>query len=41
MLIVPKEEAIDAELSVEEGLKSIISGGMLAPKKNKIRTKDK
>ncbi len=41
MLIVPKEETIDADLSIEEGLKSIISGGMLAPTKNKIKVKSK
>lgn len=41
MLIVPKKVTIDAGLSIEEGLKSIISGGMLAPEKNKIKTEAK
>ena len=39
MLIIPQEDAIDANLSVEEGLKAIISGGMLAPEKNVIASK--
>ena len=39
MLIIPQEDAIDANLSVEEGLKAIISGGMLAPEENVIASK--
>jgi len=41
MLIVPKEDTFDANLTVEEGLKAIISGGMLAPSKNQIMSKGK
>ena len=36
MLYVPKSNAIDAEITIEEGLKIIISGGLLAPEKNNI-----
>lgn len=36
MLIVPKEDCVDANLTVEQGLKAIISGGMLAPDKNQL-----
>ena len=39
MLIIPQEDAIDANLSVKEGLEAIISGGMLAPEKNMIASK--
>ncbi len=31
-VMVPKNDTIDAKMSVENGLKTIISGGMLAPK---------
>lgn len=36
MVMIPQRDAIDSKLSVEEGLKTIISGGMLAPEKNEI-----
>ncbi len=36
MVLIPQSDAIDSKLSVEEGLKMIISGGMLAPKENEI-----
>jgi uncharacterized membrane protein len=36
MLIIPESDLIDAQMSVEEGMKTIISGGMLAPEKNQI-----
>jgi len=36
MLIVPKEDTFDANMTVEHGLKAIISGGMLAPDRNQI-----
>ena len=36
MLIVPVEEVRESNLSVEDGLKSIISGGMIAPEINDI-----
>ena len=36
MVMIPKSDAIDSKLTVEEGLKMIISGGMLAPKENEI-----
>ncbi|MEE2876693.1 MAG: DUF502 domain-containing protein [Candidatus Neomarinimicrobiota bacterium] len=36
MVFIPQSNAIDSKLSVEEGLKAIISGGMLAPKENEI-----
>ena len=36
MLFVKKENAKETQMSIDEGLKIIISGGMLAPKKNGI-----
>ena len=36
MLLVPKSEVRETEMSVEDGLKSIISGGMIAPEINDI-----
>ena len=36
LIICKKEDAIDAGVSVEEGLSIIISGGMIGPKKLKI-----
>ena len=36
MLLVPKKEVRETEMSVEDGLKSIISGGMIAPEINDI-----
>ncbi len=38
MLIVPEAHSIDAQMTVEQGMKTIISGGMLAPEKNQIRS---
>ena len=37
-IIIPKKDAIEADLTVEEGLKAVISGGMLAPEKSPIDT---
>lgn len=34
-IMVPKRDTIPADMSIEKGLKTIISGGMLAPKKHK------
>ena len=36
MLIVPKVDTQETKMSVEEGLKIIISGGLLAPELNEI-----
>ena len=41
MLIIPKDEAIEANMTVEEGMKAIISGGMLAPESNQIASRQK
>ncbi|MGY8787444.1 MAG: DUF502 domain-containing protein [Fidelibacterota bacterium] len=35
-LIIPQADAVQSDMSVEEGLKTIISGGMLAPKNNPL-----
>jgi len=35
-LVVPQSDSIATDMSVEEGLKTIISGGLLAPKKNPL-----
>jgi len=40
MLYVLQEDALATKLSVEEGLKIIISGGMLAPGTNQLTTDD-
>ena len=37
-IIVPKKDAIEADLTVEEGLKAVISGGLLAPKQSPVGT---
>jgi len=37
-IIIPKKDAIEADLSVEEGLKAVISGGLLAPEQNPLDT---
>ena len=37
-IIIPKKDAIEADLSVEEGLKAVISGGLLAPKISPLDT---
>ncbi|MCH7761733.1 DUF502 domain-containing protein [candidate division TA06 bacterium] len=39
-IIVPEDEVIHTELSVETALKIIISGGMVVPEKRVIRTTD-
>ena len=36
MVIIPQDDVIDSNLTVEEALKTIISGGMLGPKVNEI-----
>ncbi len=36
-IMLPKSDAIEANLNVEEALKSVISGGMLAPKTHKLK----
>ena len=35
-IIIPKKDAIEADLTVEEGLKAVISGGLLAPKQSPL-----
>ena len=35
-IIIPKKDAIDADLTVEEGLKAVISGGLLAPEQSPL-----
>ena len=35
-LMIPQKDAIPTGMSVEEGLKTIISGGLLAPKINSL-----
>ena len=36
MVMIPRSDVIDSKLNVEEALKAIISGGMLAPEQNEI-----
>ena len=36
-LMIPKEDAIRSNISVEDGLKTIISGGLLAPRLNPLK----
>ncbi len=38
MIIIPQEDAIETEMSTEDGLKMVISGGLVAPEKNDIRS---
>ncbi len=40
MLYVPQKDAHETNMSIEEGLKIIISGGMLAPNKNILELND-
>ncbi|MCH8010581.1 MAG: DUF502 domain-containing protein [Candidatus Marinimicrobia bacterium] len=40
LIILQKQDAIDANISVEQGMKAIISGGMLAPTKTEISATD-
>ncbi|MBT3216198.1 MAG: DUF502 domain-containing protein [Candidatus Marinimicrobia bacterium] len=35
-IILPKKDTIESDMTVEDGLKSIISGGVLAPKNNPL-----
>jgi len=35
-IIIPKKDAIEADLTVEEGLKAVISGGLLAPEQSPL-----
>ena len=35
-IIIPKKDSIETELNVEEALKSVISGGLLAPKQHNL-----
>ena len=37
-IIIPKKDAIEADLTIEEGLKAVISGGLLAPKQSPLDT---
>ena len=37
-IIIPKKDAIEADLTVEEGLKAVISGGLLAPEISPLDT---
>lgn len=39
-IILPKNKTIPSGMTVEEGLKSIISGGVLAPKENPLPSQD-
>ncbi len=39
-LVIPKNDTVPSGMSVEDGLKTIISGGILAPKINPIRKKE-
>ena len=39
-LMIPKEDTIKSNMSVEDGLKTIISGGLLAPKLNPLKIGD-
>lgn len=38
-IMVPKQDTIPAKMDVEEGLKAIISGGMLAPRRHEVNLK--
>lgn len=40
MLYVPQIDAHETNMTIEEGLKIVISGGMLAPNKNKLELHD-
>ena len=40
MLYIPQKDTQKTDLSIEEGLKIIISGGMLAPNKNQLELND-
>ncbi|NOZ73890.1 MAG: DUF502 domain-containing protein [FCB group bacterium] len=37
-IMIPKQDTIPARMDVEEGLKAIISGGMLAPKRHEVHS---
>ena len=36
MILIKKEDVINTDIAVEDGLKIIISGGLIAPDKNNI-----
>ena len=36
MILIKKTDVINTDISVEDGLKIIISGGLIAPDKNNI-----
>ena len=40
MLSIPQKDTQKTDLSIEEGLKIIVSGGMLAPNKNQLELND-
>jgi uncharacterized membrane protein len=40
MIYVPQRDTHETNMTIEEGLKIIISGGMLAPKKNILELND-
>lgn len=40
MIIIPQEDAVDSDLTIEEGLKAVISGGLLANELNAIPSKN-
>ena len=40
MLYIPQRDTQETDLNIEEGLKIIISGGMLAPNKNQLELND-
>ncbi len=40
MLYIPQKDTQETDLNIEEGLKIIISGGMLAPNKNQLELND-
>ena len=40
MLYIPQKDTQETNMSIEEGLKVIISGGMLAPNKNQLELND-
>ena len=40
MLYILQQDAQETELSIEEGLKIIVSGGMLAPNTNQLELND-
>ena len=39
LLFVPRKDVIILDMNVEEGIKMVISGGIVTPKQKKIKTK--